>query len=172
MDKQKIAGVVLAGGCSSRMGENKAWLNYQGQSLLDHMIGILQQTGLNDIYVSGDIKGYRCIPDQQQHKGPAWAMHDVLQQLDDVDGALFLPVDMPLLTADMLRLLIGQANGGYFMNSPLPAFITKPYPQKRVNSVKALLAATHADPVTLPVAFQACMANTNTPQEWLEILQR
>ena len=40
MDK-KIAGVVLAGGKSSRMGKNKAMLIYNGKPLLNHMVGIL-----------------------------------------------------------------------------------------------------------------------------------
>jgi molybdopterin-guanine dinucleotide biosynthesis protein A len=37
---KKIAGVVLAGGQSSRMGTNKALLEYKGQPLLSHMIGL------------------------------------------------------------------------------------------------------------------------------------
>ncbi len=170
MGKGNITGVVLAGGQSLRMGENKALLDYKGQPLLDHMIGLLQRTGIDDIYVSGDLKGYRCIPDSAPHEGPAFAMHDVLSKLQKSSGVLFVPVDMPFLREDVLQLLIEQENGGYFVNSPLPAFITKPCPQQRFKSVKELLGATMVGSLALPPEFEGCMRNTNTPEDWKEVL--
>ena len=171
MDKKKIVGVVLAGGRSSRMGQDKALLDYNGKPLLDHMIGLLEKSGLTDIYVSGDFEGYRCIPDSAPHEGPAYAMHDVLTALDGYDGALFVPVDMPLLSAEILRLLIRQDKGGYFMNSPLPAFVTAPPPEESPKSVKGFLALTKTYPMILPPELENCMSNTNTPEEWQEALR-
>lgn len=171
MGKRKIAGVVLAGGQSLRMGQNKALLDYNGQPLLDHMIGLLEQAGLRDIYVSGDLEGYHCIPDTALYQGPAEAMHDVLTALDGYDGVLFVPVDMPLLNAEMLHLLIKQERGGYFMGSPLPAFITRTCPEERVKSVKAFLEVAKAYPIILPPGLKDCMINTNTPEEWDEALR-
>ncbi len=166
---EKIAGVVLAGGKSSRMGQNKALLDYNGRPLLDHMISVLEQTELDDIYVSGDIKGYRCIPDNAPHEGPARAICDVLKELGQYDGVLFVPVDMPLLNAAMLRFLLKQKNGGYFTNFPLPAFIKKPFQKTPSQSVKEILLMTKAQAVALPSEFECCMKNTNTPEEWAEV---
>ena len=168
MDK-KIAGVVLAGGRSSRMGHDKALLDYNGVSLLDHMIGILAESGLTDIYVSGDFDGYRCIPDRAPHEGPAWAIYDVLQQLQGYDGVIFVPVDMPLLHANALHLLMKQKGGAYFVDYPLPTFITKASLEGRSKSVKGFLEMLKISPIILPSELAFCMANTNTPEEWQEV---
>ncbi len=166
---KKIAGIVLAGGKSSRMGENKALLDYNGRPLLDHMIGILEQTGLSDIYVSGAFEGYRCIPDSAPHAGPAQAIADIFAALDDYAGALFIPVDMPLLPVDALHLLLAQKRGAYFEGAPLPAFIAKPHSQERFRSVKEILAAGEIKAIALPPEFESCMGNANTPEEWQKV---
>ncbi len=170
MELKNIIGVVLAGGKSSRMGQDKALLDYNGRPLLDHMIELLEKCGLDNIYVSGNIKGYRCIPDRESHEGPGYAIYDVLQQLDSSDGVLFVPVDMPLLQAGALCLLMSEEGGGYFTNSPLPAFITKPCPQERSKSVKELLDVLDVNPIPLPPELEISMTNTNTPEEWDEVL--
>ena len=170
MDR-KIAGVVLAGGRSSRMGQNKALLDYNGKFLLDHMIAILQQAGLNDIYVSGDLEGYRCIPDNIPYEGPAHAIINMLERLNCYEGVLFVPVDMPLLSIEALHLLIKEEKGGYFKGSPLPAFIPKLSDKKPANSVKAFLKNCRISPLILPPELETCMANTNTPEEWKEALR-
>ena len=57
MVRNKIAGIVLAGGKSSRMGQNKALLSYRGQPLIEHMQRLIGQAGLQDVYISGDVPG-------------------------------------------------------------------------------------------------------------------
>ncbi len=58
-----VAGIVLAGGRSSRMGANKALLSYHGQPLYLHMQGILRASGLEQVYISGDVPEVECVPD-------------------------------------------------------------------------------------------------------------
>jgi molybdopterin-guanine dinucleotide biosynthesis protein A len=62
--KPHTIGVLLAGGKSSRMGENKAFLELQGEKFIDRMIRILLETGVDDVFVSGDFGKYQCIPDK------------------------------------------------------------------------------------------------------------
>lgn len=170
MDSAHTIGVILAGGQSSRMGQNKACLDYNGVSLLDHMISVLECTGLEDIYVSGHQDGYRCIPDNTIHNGPAHAMFDVLNHLDHTGGVLFIPVDMPLLSIDILRLLLKQEHGGYFKNHPLPALIKTAKVQTRHDSVKDFLNALNVPSIALPQELNKCMTNTNTPEDWDKVL--
>jgi molybdopterin-guanine dinucleotide biosynthesis protein A len=126
---------------------------------------------LSDIYVSGDLEGYRCIPDTAPHEGPAYAIYDILAALEGYDGVLFVPIDMPLLSIDALRLLIREEKGGYFKGAPLPAFIPKLSHKNPAKSVKALLENLHIYPLILPPELEQCMVNTNTPEEWEEALR-
>ena len=161
-----IAGVVLAGGRSSRMGSNKAFLEYNGIYLIEHMKNLLQATGLNDIYISGDVEGYKTIPDSQKFNGPHSAIIDVMAQLNDYDGALFVPVDMPLLTADILQRLINDDCSAYFKKHPLPIYIAIALEVGReVKSVKDIIKTIDAKSMDLPIEFQESMQNINTPED-------
>jgi len=170
-DGNNIAGVVLAGGRSSRMGHNKAFLEYKGAPLVSHMTRILEETGLNDVYISGDLKGYRCIPDSRPYNGPAHAICDVMKVLRAYDGAIFVPVDMPFLTPDILRVFLDQPRGAYFQNCALPVFIKQPCCDPSVSSVHRLLQELDIPALPLPEKFKPCMGNFNTPKEWQEALR-
>ena len=171
MVNDRIIGVVLAGGRSSRMGRDKAFLSYTGKSLLDHMITILEQAGINNIYVSGDFEGYRCIPDEECEKGPAYAMAHILTKLKNDAGVMFIPIDMPFLTPEMLEYLMKKDCGGYFEGSYLPAFIKNNNYDEAVNSVKELLAVTQTPVVHISENWENNMLNANTPEEWEKVLK-
>ena len=171
-DFNAIAGVVLAGGRSSRMGQNKALLAYQGKPLIEHMIDVLRKSGIEKIFISGDVDGYDCLRDQAPFIGPAEAIKSIIKRLSGYAGFLFVPVDMPLLKPDMLHLLLQQKEGGYFIDWPLPAFITPPYPESEKKSVQGLLDDYGIYPVALPEHFSSSMKNANTPQDWAEIINR
>lgn len=169
-DLSAIAGIVLAGGKSSRMGQNKALLTFKGQPLISHMMDILYQTGLKDVFVSGMFTGYPCIPDEMSAQGPVQGISSVLNNKPEYQGYLFVPVDMPLLTARALRILLEQEQGGYFIDAPLPAYLVPPFIPCRSTSVQGFLDAQGIYPVALPADLEDTMKNTNTPQEWQEAL--
>lgn len=171
MDKKNIAGVVLAGGKSSRMAQDKALLNYREKPLLDHMIGILERLDLAKIYVSGELEGYNCLPDVAPYSGPAHAMQDILKTLESCEGVLFLPVDMPYLTPDVLNILLAHPQGAFFEKHPLPAFIKPSHVRIEEYSVRALLKGLGISAVPLPEKFEPLMINANTPEQWQEVLR-
>lgn len=165
-----IAGVILAGGRSRRMGENKAHLEYHGKPLVEHMTDILDRSGIETIIISGDVEGYDCVPDDDPFGGPAKAIETVIRNFPDYEGFLFVPVDMPLLEPEMLDILIQQKEGAYFIGSPLPAFITQSYSEEsHETSVQALLDSYGIYPIDLPEQFSPAMKNANTPEEWKEV---
>ncbi len=165
-----IAGIVLAGGRSSRMGQNKALLRYKDRPLIEHMMDILRNAGIQDIFISGSIENYSCLADNEAYAGPAAAIRHVLKEKPGYYGYLFIPVDMPLISPEIIKKLILQNKGGYFMGHPLPAFITPPFVFGQEPSVQGFLNANNISPINLPVEYEKFMANTNTPREWKDIL--
>ena len=129
MNHQSIdcLGVVLAGGLSSRMGQDKAHLTRQktahqnsasttvslsgssAQNMLGFSKQLLTDAGIKDIVISGD---NHQIPDLVSKAGPVGGIYSVLahylanspEHLQP-KAFLILPVDLPLMTASALAEL-------------------------------------------------------------------
>jgi len=108
MDRSKLVdGVVLAGGLSSRMGTNKALLEFKGKTLIEYMMSLVASVCSGKVYCSGAVPGYKYLEDEKPHTGPAEAILSVVRQIGSTyRGILFVPVDMPNLTTEILRTLL------------------------------------------------------------------
>lgn len=167
-----IAGVVLAGGRSSRMKENKALLKYKGKTFLENAIQSLKQSNIANIYVSGNYENYNCIKDQKNFEGPAIAMHDIIKTLP-YNKFLFLAVDMPLITSNVLNYLLEHKNGAFFKNNYLPVFInTLNKELQKTIKVQDFLAQFKLNELELPKEFSKNIINLNTPQQLQECLTK
>jgi len=166
----RYAGIVLAGGKSSRMGQNKALISYKGVPMVAHMMNILQQSGVDDIFISGEVEGFDGIPDITPHAGPVQAICNVIRQKSGYDGYVCVPVDMPLLKPEALRMLMKQRLGGFFAAHPLPFFLKRCRNIENFYSVREFLDANQVSTIPLPDNMQEVMVNTNTPEEWGKIL--
>ncbi len=124
----EAVGIVLAGGRSSRMGRDKAELEWRcGQTLLGRAIELVEAAGCGKVIVSGRRPGHDHVPDREPGLGPLGGLDSVLRQRgDELEGSLLLilPLDMPLLEAETLETLLqaGSASGtgARFANGPLP----------------------------------------------------
>lgn len=164
---QSIAGVVLVGGQSSRMGQNKALLNYQGRPLYQHMQGLLRAAGMQHVYLSGSLPEEDCIADHQSYAGPACAVAGVMDYLaDQHTHALIVPVDMPLLTAELLRALSTQANACRYEGQIFPLFLPVQRVAENMNSMKQLIDFFEASTCPLPANSAQQFSNFNTPDDW------
>jgi len=141
-------------------------LPFHGRPLIDHMIDLLRASGCEDVFVSGQRSGYKCIPDAAPDQGPAVAMRHVLQELSAYQGVLFVPVDMPLLTPDCLRMLLTQKKGAFFDGRPLPAYVVATSLRSAATAVHELLAQAGARPISSPKGAEQFLVNLNTPDEW------
>lgn len=169
MNDKEIIGIVLAGGRSSRMGQDKALLEWNGVSLLEHMRRLLLEAGVDRVVVSGERPGFDCVPDAEPGQGPGAALSGVLAALPAQSWALVVPVDMPLLKAPLLRSLIVQARPAHFASYPLPAFLPASVESLGVpagDSVRALHRLAGSVALALDPADEAGFANVNTPEEW------
>jgi molybdenum cofactor guanylyltransferase len=100
---------ILAGGKSSRMGEDKARLQLQGRTLLEIAVEKARQVAGNvDIVGSRAAFGSDAIEDIFPNCGPLGGIHAALTH-SRCDFNLILAVDTPFVEARFLRLLVEQA---------------------------------------------------------------
>src|SRR5262245_33218973 len=95
----ELSGFVLAGGKSSRMGQDKANLDWHGRSLLDHMLRLL-----HTVANPASVVGREPLPDQLPGLGPLSGIATGLEA-SFTDANLFVAIDLPLLTSDFLKFL-------------------------------------------------------------------
>ena len=108
MKIEEVSAIILAGGRSSRMGTDKARLRLGGKTLLDLTVEKIRHLGISDIVISGCAdcpEGTSYAPDLIPGKGPLSGIHAGLRQIRN-RSSLVLPVDMPLIPEEVLKLLI------------------------------------------------------------------
>ena len=138
-----LIGLVLAGGQSRRMGQDKALMRYQGRTLIDNASLLLQAASCDKVLISRNTPGF--LNDKIEDAGPLSGVHavlDALSQSDNHNGnpceLLVLPVDMPQMTPELLRILVSRGREAekacYVEKRFLPFYL--PVTQK----TKALLA--------------------------------
>jgi len=180
--KKSVIGVVLAGGKSSRMGSNKALLQYKNKFFIDHAIELLKKLGASKIMISGNIVGYDCTPDLALHKGPLGGVFSIMEILDQSSTnvkLLFIPVDMPLLTVDLLNNLLIQLldyDAACYKKHPLPfalssnrrvqeALKKQYYSQLKGGSLRNFQASIQTNILEIIQPEEICFSNINTPED-------
>ncbi len=110
---------ILAGGQSSRMGQNKALLTLHGKSLIQHVLTtaealnpaeILIVTNTPDSYAHLD---YRMIADIHVGHGAISGIMSALSH-SKTDHVLVIACDMPFVKTELLHLLINQAKSDIY----------------------------------------------------------
>ena len=163
----KIAGIILAGGQSSRMGRNKSLLVFQGLPMVEHMRKILARAGIQDVYISGTLAGYETISDSEPQAGPGRAMAHLLKKFSTrYERLLFIPVDMPFMGEDIIGALASAAGNVFIKDHPFPNCLLTRSAPLTANSVKGILQEVFAGAVEIPGAREKDFLNLNTPEEW------
>ncbi len=100
-----VHGFVLAGGKSSRMGRDKASLEFRGRSLVLSAVEMLRGF-CETVSIAGNRDDLRClapvVKDARREVGPAAGMEAGLKACA-APWALFVPVDVPLVPESLLR---------------------------------------------------------------------
>jgi len=106
-----LTAFVLAGGHSSRMGSDKAFVELEGKPLLTRMLALASAVAL-EVRIVGSKSKFgdygRVIEDEFPDHGPLAGIHAALRS-SSTDPNLMLAVDMPFLEMDFLRYLAEQA---------------------------------------------------------------
>ncbi|MDD3828505.1 MAG: molybdenum cofactor guanylyltransferase [Anaerolineae bacterium] len=109
---QAISAVVLAGGESRRLGQDKCMLLVEGQSLLDRTLGLLASLAGDLVVVSNDPRRtvdlpfpVRLVPDRQPGVGALMGLYSGLHAARH-DRAVAVACDMPFLSLPLLRHMV------------------------------------------------------------------
>lgn len=108
-----VYGIVMAGGLSSRMGEDKRRLSIHddGKDLLEHTVSLLREHA-EAVFVScraPQDAPFPVIPDMVQRMGPFGGLYSVLHRLNG--PLLVLSCDLPFMDRETLaRLLEARQN--------------------------------------------------------------
>lgn len=177
--KSKFAGIVLAGGKSSRMKTDKALLEINGQSMLARKVALLESLGAEKVVVSRNENDF--VSDLVLEKGPMGGIYSALESLKkdkDIQFVLVVPIDMPLLDKSLLEEIL---NAGlamqcptYFEGHQLPLFLPINDDIKKLvkrialsdsdRSIKRLLNFATSDRIVTGQLGK--LVNTNDPVQW------
>jgi len=149
----RAAGLVLAGGRSSRMGVPKAALEWHGSTLLRRTCGVLQRAGLHPVLVvrapgqelpplPADVE---VVDDPREGLGPLQGMAVGLTALadraDSADAAFVCSTDLPFLHSELVRRVLRPFDhpvDGEALDVVLP--VARGYPQPLTAAYRTRLA--------------------------------
>lgn len=165
---ERLGGVLLAGGRSSRMGEDKALMRWDGRRAVDLAHDLARQAGCETILVAGRDYGYPFLADPAPDCGPAIALLAAIDRLSEIDRFLVLPVDAPTLRfADVSLLFTTRGRGAAFVRQPIPMQIRRDGAEKArgATSLHAMVQLAELREVALPQNGEHRIRGANTPQE-------
>jgi len=183
--KRPTIGAILAGGKSTRMGQDKALLSIDHDTMLLRTQQLLAKCSLDEVVINRNDGNPSHISDLIPDKGPLSGIHSVLSAYSECH-VLFVPVDLPLLEPDILQTLIeagqqAQSNACY-AEQVLPLYlhyhaqhlshlnITFEHAVgKRDVSIRGFMKAFTCLQIT--PSNQQALFNANTPQQWHEALE-
>jgi len=183
-----FSAVILAGGKSSRMGRDKAFLEIGGTTLLARQIGLARELGAAEIFISGRAEtnyskfNRRVLQDKFPAAGPLAGIERALD-LISTPLLLVLAVDLPEINAELLRALAANCSENFGAIprvkenlEPLAAF----YPKSAQSLAETLLRAKKnvvadfakecvqaglARFVEMSASEANCFANWNSPAD-------
>jgi molybdenum cofactor guanylyltransferase len=180
-----ITAYILAGGKSQRMGTDKGFLEWKGQSFVANIVAAVKAVvGNNVVIVSSDEQydalGITRISDIVANKGPLGGIYTALKHTTTKRN-LIVSVDAPLISPELLQWLVNAHSDAYQMTQV--QVNDKPSPLIAVydRSVRILLPEflagnqlkvrkfveelTHQT-INVPEQWSDQLQNINTPEEY------
>jgi molybdenum cofactor guanylyltransferase len=153
-----LTGILLVGGGSTRFGSPKARARFEGETLADRAWRLLGDACDEQVAVGG-----HGLPDPGT--GPVAAIAVGLRAATN-DVVVVIPVDMPLLTADALRLLADACRDAAVAQAgPLPcAVLRSALPAFETGERRLRTVLDGLDTVRIELD-ERLLANVNTPAD-------
>ena len=190
----KIAGVVLAGGQSSRYGQPKMFEKYNGQPLYKNSLIALQKNQLQPLIIATNANleskfaenQIEMIIEKQPHQGPLSALQNIIANFQNVEWFFIVASDMPYMNVDFVQTMLTYIDDRYdaivpkqdsrlqplaalYRRTALP--IANLLIQQNKKSMKALLDQVRV----CYVGFEeenATFININTQLDWAQTVKK
>lgn len=166
-----IAGIVLAGGQSSRMGTDKAMLDIGGMPSISRAAGALRGVAAQVVIACGEKEReeYRFLnlpqaPDLFPGCGPLAGIHAGMMH-SPAEWYAAVACDLPFVTADFLRCMIARAAEDTAAGSDAPQAVL---PVSAEGRLQPLLGLYRRD--ALPFLEEALAAGRFKVMDWLRNL--
>jgi molybdopterin-guanine dinucleotide biosynthesis protein A len=168
--RRALSGVVLVGGASSRFGSPKALAELDGESFVDRARRVLAEV-CDEVLVVGKAGElpFDVVDDASEVRAPIAGVIAGLRAATN-DVVVFLPVDCPRVTADVIRAL-GDAcrDAAVPQTGPLPGAWAKsalPVLEQRLASGPLALYRAYEDlDVAILEIDSQLLADVDTPAE-------
>lgn len=113
MNREKITGVILAGGKNSRMGSDKGMLIVDGKKIIERILEAIKPVVGEIIIISNgknyDHMGYKVYGDIIKDCGPMGGIHAALS-FCKTNKNLVVACDMPFLSREVLKQIINNSS--------------------------------------------------------------
>lgn len=190
----KIAGVVLAGGQSSRYGQPKMFELFNDQPLYKLSLKALENNQLEPLIIATNAslqsrfseENVQWIIEKNPHQGPLFALQNIMIHFPDVEWFFVVASDMPFIDADFVQNMLSwidhqfdaivptqdtriQPLAAIYRRSALP--IANQLVQQNKRSMQALLEQLQVCYVPFEID-RTTFININTQQDWSQTIER
>lgn len=111
MTEGPVSAAIMAGGKSTRMGQDKAWIELDGEPLIKRVADVLAQVADEVIVVANDPRyaslGLRVVPDKYPTGGALGGIATGVGAATH-DTVLVAACDMPFLAVDVWRAILAH----------------------------------------------------------------
>ncbi|WP_299249328.1 molybdenum cofactor guanylyltransferase [uncultured Aquimarina sp.] len=182
---QDITGIILAGGKSSRMGQDKGLKLHRGTPFIQHIIQAIETITDKILIITGNTHyqtfGYPCVPDIIPDQGPIGGIYTGLKHTKTTQN-LVLSCDVPFVKPLVLNNLISEYESNYdvvtYEDIPLITLYNKSVEttffesiQKQHLSLRKTLSKLKVKSIPISESIEPYVKNINTPQQYKEASQ-
>ena len=190
----EISAIILSGGKSSRMGENKSFLKLGDKTIIENIISLMNSIFSDVILITNEPSEYRKLnipifQDVYKQKGPLAGIHSGLVN-SKTDSNFIISCDLPLMSKEVIEYIINfkteksitlcKADGyiqqlaGIYSKSLIPV-IENIFTAERKHSVYALLDKVDSEIIEiekLEFYKKDLFLNMNRPEDYNRILSK
>jgi molybdopterin-guanine dinucleotide biosynthesis protein A len=185
-----ITAYILAGGKSQRMGTDKGFLEWKGQSFMANILAAVTPVVGGDIVIVSsderyDALGVTRISDIVSNKGPLGGIYSALKHTATKRN-LILSVDVPMISSELLQWLVDAHSNAYQMTQvqvdekscPLVAvydrsvrILLPEFLSANQLKVRKFVEELSHQTLSVPEQWSAQLQNINTPEEYKNLNQ-